>query len=263
MAGVTTSTSAASARPAPGLPRHQRLRHDPLEHEGELRAHLRLLRGREHVDDARDRLGRRVGVQRRERQVARLGDGQRGLDGLQVAHLAHQQHVGVLAERVLERAREALRVGADLALVDDAPLVAVHELDRVLDRDDVAAALAVDLVEHRRERGALARPRGPGDEHEPARLLGHLRHHRRQPELAERLDHERHLPHGQRHAAALLERVAAEAGELRDAEREVELVLLLEALLLRVGERRVGERHRVARARAPARARRSPGRRRA
>ena len=36
-----------------------------------------------------------------------------------------------------QRALEALGVRADLALVDEALLVLVHELDRVLDRDDV------------------------------------------------------------------------------------------------------------------------------
>ena len=46
---------------------------------------------------------RRVGVQRREGQVAGLGDGQRGLDRLEVAHLADQHDVRILAQDVLER----------------------------------------------------------------------------------------------------------------------------------------------------------------
>ena len=41
-----------------------------------------------------------------------------------------------------EREGEVVRVGADLALVDDAALVLVQELDRVLDREDVLLALA-------------------------------------------------------------------------------------------------------------------------
>ena len=49
---------------------------------------------------------------------------------------------GSCTQRVLERVCEALRVGADFALVDDAALMAVDELDRVFDRDDVAVALA-------------------------------------------------------------------------------------------------------------------------
>ena len=93
---------------------------------------------------------------------------------------------GILAQRVLERGREALRVRADLALVDDAVAMAVDELDRILHRDDVAAALGVDLVDHRRERRALARAGRPGDQHEPARLLRHSGDHRRQREVGER-----------------------------------------------------------------------------
>ena len=69
---------------------------------------------REDVDDAVDRLGRRVGVQRGERKVTGLGDRERRLDRLQVAHFTDEDDVGVLAQRVLERGREALRVGARL-----------------------------------------------------------------------------------------------------------------------------------------------------
>ena len=58
-------------------------------------------------------------------------------DRLEVAHLAEEDHVGVLAERGAQRVAEAGGVDADLALVDDAALVPVHELDRVLDREDV------------------------------------------------------------------------------------------------------------------------------
>jgi hypothetical protein len=51
---------------------------------------------------------------------------------------------------------------ADLALVDQAALVLVHELDRILDRDDVIGAGPVDVVDHRAERRGLARdPVGP------------------------------------------------------------------------------------------------------
>jgi len=77
----------ASARPLP-LARGGGLAHDPLQHERQLRPHLRLLVRGEDVDDAVDGLGRGVRVQRGEGEVARLGDAQRGLDRLQVAHLA-------------------------------------------------------------------------------------------------------------------------------------------------------------------------------
>ena len=97
-----------------------------------------------------------------KRQVTGLGDRQRRGDRLQVAHFADQDDVGVFTQRVLERGREALGVGADLALVDDAALVAVDELDRVFHRDDVTLPLLVDLVDHRGERRATCPSRsGP------------------------------------------------------------------------------------------------------
>jgi hypothetical protein len=120
--------------------------------------------------------------------VAGLGRGQRGPDRLEVAHLAEEDHVGVLAERALERLGERDGVGADLALVDDAALVAVEELDRVLDGHDVVGPGPVDQVDHRRERGRLTGARRAGHEDEAARLLGELGECRRHPELLERLE---------------------------------------------------------------------------
>ena len=61
------------------------------------------------------------------------------------------------------------------------------------------------------------------------------------------LDVERDLADDHRDAAALLEAVAAEAREVLDAEREVELVLHLEALLLILGQHRIRELQRVLR----------------
>ena len=76
--------------------------------------------GFEHrVDDAGDRLGRVEGVQRAHDEMAGLGGEDRGLDRLEVAHLADEDDVGVLAQRAAERVGEAARVVADLALVDD------------------------------------------------------------------------------------------------------------------------------------------------
>src|SRR2546426_554714 len=223
----------------------QRLGDDTLEHERQLGAHLRLLVRREHVDDAVDALHRRIGVQRGEREMPRLGNRQRGGDGLEIAHFADQHDIGVLPQRVFERSGEAVGVGPDLALVHDAALMAVDELDRVLHRDDVPLQLLVDLVDQRRERGTLARPRGPRHEHQAAGPLGQLRHDSGQAQLLERPHVEGDLPDHERYAAALLEAVAAEPRQILDPEREIELVLGLEPLLLILGEHRVGDRQRV------------------
>ena len=120
---------------------------------------------------------------------------------------------GSWRKRGAQGAAEAGRVGADLALVDDAPLVAVHELDRVLDRDDVVAAGAVDLVDQRRERRRLARAGRAGDEDEPARQLGEEPEPGRQAEVVERLQLVRDDAERSGERVALHVHVHAEAGQ--------------------------------------------------
>ncbi len=234
--------------PAPVGARQKRLAHNAFEDERELRAYLRLLLGGKNVDDAVDGRGRRVRVQGGEGQVARLGDAQGGLDGLQVAHLADEHHVGVLAQGRAQSLGEALGVGPDLALVDDAALVRVQELDGVFDGDDVLVALAVNLVEHRGQRRRLAGAGRAGDEDEAARSLAELRDDGRQAQLLEGFDLVGDGAEDRADRAALVEEVGAEARQPPHAEREVQLKRLLEAVLLRVGQDAVGERLGVGRA---------------
>ena len=49
---------------------------------------------------------------------------------------------GIFAQRRPQRVLERVGVRPDFALVDQALLVLVHELDRILDRDDVIVARA-------------------------------------------------------------------------------------------------------------------------
>ena len=188
--------------------------------------------GREDRDDAVDALGGVEGVQGREHQVAGLGGQQRRLDGLVVAHLADQDDVRILAQGGPQRARKGAGVDVHLALVDQRLLVAVEELDRVLDGDDVLGAGGVDLIDHRRQRRRLARAGGAGAEHQAATLVADLLQHRRQHQLANGEDARRDDPQHQAHRPALLEDGAAEAAEPRHRVGDVELQLLLEALLL-------------------------------
>ena len=130
-------------------------------------------------------------MQRAESQVAGFGDAQRRLDGFEVAHFADQHHVRVFTKRGAQSVGKALGVGVQFALVDHAVLVHVHELDRVLDGEDVFVALGVDLVDHGRQRRRLARSGRPGDQHQPARPVAQLADHRRQAQLIEGLDLQR------------------------------------------------------------------------
>src|SRR5215472_5572156 len=147
----------------------QRLRDDGAQRFRQHRAHHVLLLAGEDVDDAVDGLGGRAGMERAEHQVTGLGGRERQADGLEIAHFADQDDVGVLAQRRAQRLAEAERVAMHLALIDQAALGFVHELDRVLDGDDVIGTVVVAVVHHAGERGRLAGAGRTGDQHQPAR----------------------------------------------------------------------------------------------
>ena len=110
--------------------------------------------------------------------------------------------------------------------------VLVEDLDRILDRDDVLLARAVDVVDDRGESRRLAGAGPAGDEHEAAMLLRELPHTRREPERVEGRD----LSCGSsRNAneigAALPEAVDAEARQALRLVRDVELAVRMERVV--------------------------------
>src|SRR4029453_18779569 len=96
------------------------------------------------------------GVARGEAEVPCFRERNRIVHRLALAHFTDQDHVGRLAQRVLQRHLPAVAVHTHLALREDAVLVLVDELDRILDRDDVAIAVLVAVAEQRRHRSRLA-----------------------------------------------------------------------------------------------------------
>ncbi len=128
--------------------RQEPLRHHGRERRRELHADLRLAFGREHVGDAIERLRRVVGVQRGEHEVTGLGERQRELNRLRVAHLADEDDVGVFPQRRSEGAGERLRVDTDFPLVDRGDPMLVRVFDRVLDGEDVHRTAHVDVLDH-------------------------------------------------------------------------------------------------------------------
>src|SRR5487761_2631343 len=212
----------------------QRLRNDRAQRGGDHRADHVLLGSRKHVDDAVDGLRRRTGVQRAEYQVAGFGAGQRQSDGFQVAHLPYQDHVRVFTQRAAQRVVERQGVRPDFTLVDQALLRFVHELDRVLDGEDVSLFGLVLVVDHRRQRGGFARSGRSGHQHLAARLVGDLFKDLRAFEIGERQDLGRDGPHHGCGAAVLHERVDAKARQAWDGEGEVALQVLLVELALAV-----------------------------
>ena len=113
----------------------------------------------------------------------------------------------------------------------------MEELDRVLDRDDVLLHRPVHVVDHRRERGRLARAGRAGEQDDAALLLRQPADDGRQVELVDRLDVDRDGAHHERDEALLAEGVDAEAAEALERVGEVDLVLGLElGELVRVAE---------------------------
>src|SRR6185437_10979919 len=118
---------------------------------------------------------------------------------------------------------ERQRVRPDLALVDQALLRLMQEFDRVLDREDVSVFAFVDVVDHRGQRGRLARPGRAGDQDQSARPSGQVGEDLRRVQLLERQHLRRNRPERDRRAALLVERVDAKARQIGDAERKVAL----------------------------------------
>ena len=190
-----------------------------------------MLLRREQVEDAVDRRRRAGGVDRAEHQVPGLGRVDGRLERLDVAQLADQDHVRVLADGVLEGLVPVAHVQADLALVDVRLAVGERELDRVLDGQDVQRLAVVDVVEHRGDRGRLAGPGDAGEDDHPFAKLHKLSMLGGRPRfsnvgimlLTRRRD--------QRQAAALLEQGDAKPGLVfADDVREVDAAFLFENL---------------------------------
>src|SRR5215211_1231444 len=195
-----------------------------------------LLVRREDVYDPVDGLRGVLGVQRSEDEVPCLRSCYGERDGLEIAHLTNEYHVGVLPEHVLESLGEALGVLVDLALIDDALLVLVQELDRVLYAHNVLVSGAVDLVDHGGEGGRFTTPRRACNQDEPARLLGEVLHSLRQPEIADALYLAGDGAESRAQSPLLEVDVDPEAGAAWHRVGKVELPLVLQPLALVVGE---------------------------
>jgi hypothetical protein len=115
-----------------------------------------------------------------------------------------------------------------LALVEQAFLVAVHELDRILDRDDVAGPVPVDVVDQGGERGRLPRAGRPGDEDEPLGELAELQDVLGEAELLGHRDLRGDLAEDAAHPHPVHEQVAPEARSAGDLVGEIGVVPRLE-----------------------------------
>ena len=216
--------------------RQQYLADDRLEVERQRLPRQVTRFGREQVQDTGHRRGRPRGVDRAEDQVPRLGRLQRRLERLAVAHLPDQHHVGVFAHQVLQRRLERRHVDAHLALADQGLLVRVDVLDRVFDRHHVTGAGPVDVLDHGRDGGGLARAGNARNQHQPRVQFGDIVDLRGKGQLLEAHDLPRDAPDGDADVASLAEDVDPEAVAPFQLLRHVDAAELLEERRLLVGE---------------------------
>ena len=78
--------------------------------------------------------------------MAGFGKSNSVIHRLAFANFADHDHVRRLAQCVFERHGPALSVAANFALRDNAVAMLVHELDGVLNGDDVAARVAITMI---------------------------------------------------------------------------------------------------------------------
>ena len=121
-----------------------------------------MLVGREDRHQAFDRSYAVAGVDGGEHEMTGFGSDDGRPDGVQIADLAHQDHVGILAQRCDQGFVKTRRIGAHLPLIDQRGLGLMDVLDGVLDGHDMTLPGAVDPVQKCRQGGALAGTRGPG-----------------------------------------------------------------------------------------------------
>ncbi len=206
------------------------------EHHGQLGADLVLLVGREGVDHTVDGLGGAQGVQGGQEQVAGFRRGDGGRDRLDIAHFTEHDHVGRLAQGRAQGAGKGGGVAGDFPLADQALLVRVQVFDRVLDRDDMAAAGPVDLVHEAGQGGGFTVARGAGHQDHAAAEIRQLHDHVRDMAVFRVRNAEGDHTAGHSQGAALAVGVAAETGQIPDREGEVVVAFLLQGLAGSAGQ---------------------------
>src|SRR6267142_2769962 len=159
---------------------HQALRDDGLQRGGQLQTDLLLLRWRKDGDDALNRFRGVKSMQGGKDEVAGFGGEEGRGNGFKVAHFADQNHVRVLTKSGAQRGGEVRGVHFHFALIDEALLVAVQELDGVFDGDQVIGAIRVNAINHRGERSGLTGTGGSRDEHQTALLFANFCNDRRE-----------------------------------------------------------------------------------
>ncbi|RMO57057.1 hypothetical protein ALQ39_05749, partial [Pseudomonas amygdali pv. eriobotryae] len=226
---------------------NQPLGHERLEVIAQVMQQLRTTLFREEVDDPVQRLIGVVGMQGRDRQVAGVGKRQRMLHGLAVTNFADQNHIRSLTQRVLQRRAETAGIDPHLALVDDGLLVAMDEFDRVFNGDDMAAGVAVAVIDQRCQRGRFARAGGTDEQHQAVLFHDHIEQYRRQEQVLETRNIQLDIPRDDGHLVTLHEDIDPEPADARQRNSKVHLQFAQEFELLLLVHQPLGNHRHLAR----------------
>lgn len=122
----------------------------------------------------------------------------------------------------------------DFALVDQALIILVEELDRVLDRDDMPRSMTVDIPDHRRQCCRFSTARRTGHQDHPSRFHRQLLNDRRKIQLVNRLDFEWDDPKDRAHHSPLLKQVGSKPPQSWNPIAEVQFPMLYKLLSLQL-----------------------------
>src|SRR6202012_949049 len=131
---------------------------------------------------------------------------------------------------------EARDVRAELALDDLALFARVHELDGILETDDIESSRRVEVVDHVSQRARLAGTGQSDYQHHALVVVAELGDDRRQCELFERRNRRRNRTESGADAGLLAVHVDSETAAFGGHVGEVEVVALAELLVLRSGK---------------------------
>ncbi len=150
-------------------------------------------------------------MNRSEHQVAGFSSANCGFEGFVIAHFADEHDVGIFTHKCAERIVEVRRVDADFALIDRRLRIVEDVLNRIFNRDDVHLLALIHILNHRRNRGRLARTRDAREEDKSLRGHRHIAENRREVELFKLLNLTRDQTSSEAWRTARHEEIHAEA----------------------------------------------------
>jgi len=150
-----------------------------------------------------------------------------------VAHLTHQNHVGILPQDAAQGTGEVECILTHFNLFNDGFPVRMQVLDGILDGDDVIVAGAVYQIYQRRQCGAFSAACGPGNEDKSLPRLGEAAQTLRQMQRFKRRNFLRQQPNASRKRASLKMKICSKTADAGAAEAQVGEPVALQFLALR------------------------------